>query len=213
MEFLKPEEAISVAKRELRIADTQEHDDLLYFWADEAIRHLVDPENTVTKTVELEVLDGNKVCLPKGCQTVVGFGYCEDGCMCMDFFIGHNKCRDYFNIVGNWIIFNECVKYEKCFVVYEGLGKDCDGETYLAEYQERAVRAYVRWRFKFTYPEMFTKGNPWKVDEREYVAQKGFCKGQTAVRKFRENKFAINQIFNRTSLRMWDGAGYNYTWG
>jgi len=209
MEFLSLQEAIVVAKRELLISDSQEHDDLLTFYGDEAIRHLDDPENTVTRRVELEVKDGNKVCLPRGFKTLVGFGHEENGCMCLDFSMGHDKCRDYFRIEGLWLIFNRDVDYDTVWVIYEGIGKDCDGFTHMVEEQERAVRAYIRWRYKAMYPAQY-KDNPWKNDQQEYVAQKRYCKGITAQRKFRENKNAIQQILHGSKLRLWGGKGYDY---
>jgi hypothetical protein len=210
------EDVISAAKDQLNIADTQEHDDYLENLAQEAMIHLGDMANTLVKLERFDIIDGT-VCLPKGFIKLLGMGVYDEtinpyNLTNVNYELGQGRGRDDFYIQNGWLVFNfpDRVEGNKVILLYQTRNLDCNGLYYIFDYQIRAVKAYLCFRYAQKFPERYMRDI--RTEYRmEWTAQAAHCRSLTAKKNADENQHKINRIFNTWVNQRYTWFGYY--WG
>jgi len=103
-----------------------------------------------------------------------------------------------FQINGRFLHFNfssELTEIQTATLAYFGLNIDKDGNSLLYRRYERAIAAYMCYKFTMAWSEMF---NQYLINEykQEWVNQKSKLVGQDVAQDNQQNKFEINKFFN-----------------
>ena len=209
--FVSLEEAVSSAKQQLRIEDTSEHDVYMIRLANEAIVSMIDNTTYIKGMCNLDIIDG-RAKLPCGFirllatrfvtnngnyygNTYVDASYLQEN-LTGFASIGYQHYSGQFQIQNGYIVFNDPQLNDIAMsVAYMGRNIDSNGLMQMSERQERAVNAYICWKFTLSYFERFP-ADIRNTYEREWVKQKGFLAGLSANERFNENKAEIASIMN-----------------
>lgn len=105
-----------------------------------------------------------------------------------------------FQIVGDYIVFgNANLKAEYCNLIYFGLNTTEDGMMKVYDYYERALTAYIC--YKFTRQNFKDYPQYIQIDfKREWTNQKAFVKGTDVQDDAKNNMWQIKRIFNAWML-------------
>lgn len=201
------EEAIASAKMMMRL-DNTDYDIVFEKWGHDALRHIDGLDTYVLRESTLEVCD-YKVKLPCGFYSLVALtfidenGVCSEGvyinrpyltsCGC-DITEGVIDYEGSFQIQDGYIYLASDITATEIKLVYRSLNVDDDGLIRMYEWQERAVTAYICWRFTQQNFELF----PVNIREsyaKEWRKQKQYCKGFSGVEAFRNERYQIQRIF------------------
>lgn len=201
--------AIVLAKEELGIAQTVEHDPYLRVIADQALRSINSEDKFGQYQGLFEIYSG-KVCLPDGFDSLLGFAFTdEDGCY-LDSFDSQRAFKgalypDFGNTF-NWrILSNEggilvfdcpgVIPSDFVKLFWFGRNVDNNGFTLMLESEERAVSAYLCYKFSRRFPQKYPMGiiNDWK---REWTQQKAFLKANATLNNYKQNKAKIHAIWD-----------------
>ena len=209
------EDAISAAKDQLGIADTQEHDDYLENLAQEAVIHMGDKSNLLIKNEVFDIVDGT-ICLPKGFQKLLGIGTFNGelnpyNLTTVRYEIGQNRMRDDFYIQNGWLVFNypDRLMSNKAILLYETRNLNCEGLYYIFDYQIRAIKAYLCFRYSQKYFDKYPRDI--RAEYRlEWTNQAAHCRSLTAKKNADENQHKINRIFNTWVNQRYTCFGYYF---
>lgn len=201
--------AIALAKEELGIAQTVEHDPYLRVIADQGLRSINSEDKYGQYHGLFEIFSG-KVCLPDGFDSLLGFYFAdEDGC-----YVGANDVKDVFerrvrNNFGNtfnWrvlsndggvLVFDcpDVIPSDYVRLFWFGRNVDNEGFTLMLESEERAISAYLCYKFARRFPEKYNMSivNDWK---REWTQQKAFLKSSATLNNYKQNKDRIHAIWD-----------------
>ena len=199
-------EAIISAKEELRLGDTTMHDKFLMRLANQAMVAMTDNATYVTRSCDVDVIDGYAD-LPCGFVRLIAArwsnsnsnqsgpiyaetAFIQDGTIPSGFTPWVND----FRIVGDRLVFlNPLTPDGTMSVVFSGRNVDEDGLMVMSDRQERAVTAYLCYKFAKSYPERYLMGF-WQDSQVEWKAQKTYLTGMSAMERFHENKQQIASI-------------------
>lgn len=203
---------IASAKQQIRIAQTTEHDAMLYRLADEALGQ-AGSLDTFVKQTECFYIEDYRFELPNGFVRPIAIRL--EGGTTMDAnsnvmyfnqeFIRQCQCddpevRNYPDlqstgqIVNGYWLFNTDVKATKAVMTYLSRNLDEDCMMVMYEHQERAVRAYICWNFTRTYFEMY----PPNISEsyrQEWISQRRYLIGEAFQREYLNNRTQIGSIY------------------
>jgi hypothetical protein len=199
-------EAIISAKEELRLGDTTMHDKFLMRLANQAMVSMTDNATYVVRGCEVDVIDGYGD-LPCGAVRVIAARWVSGGSNQADpvytetAFIqdgtipaGYAPVSNQFRVVDDRIVFlNPLTPDGVLFVVFSGRNVDEDGLMVMSDRQERAITAYLCYKFAKSYPERYLMGF-WQDSQMEWKAQKAHLTGMSAMERFHENKQQIASI-------------------
>jgi hypothetical protein len=200
-------EAIISAKEELRLGDTTMHDKFLMRLANQAMVSMTDNATYVVRSCDVEVTDGGRAELPCGFVRLIAarwnngttnqagpvYGesaFIQDGTIPAGFTPWTND----FRIIEDRIVFlNPLTPDGYLTVVFSGRNIDEDGLMVMSDRQERAITAYLCYKFAKSYPERYLMGF-WQDSQMEWKAQKAHLTGMSAMERFHENKQQIASI-------------------
>ena len=199
-------EAIISAKEELRLGDTTMHDKFLMRLANQAMVSMTDNATYVTRSCDVNVVD-SRADLPCGFIRLIAArwnnstsnqtspvyaeaAFIQDGLIPSGFTPWVND----FRIIEDRIVFlNPLTQDGVLTVVFSGRNVDEDGLMVMSDRQERAVTAYLCYKFAKSYPERYLMGF-WQESQTEWKAQKTYLTGMSAMERFHENKQQIASI-------------------
>ncbi len=216
---------ISSAKMELNI-DNMDND--LYFLklANEGIRQL-DCLSIFTKQCKVLPICDNKVKLPCGFNQFIGLYYSDldgrsinNGLLYFDtsllnqnniaypqngYFVNYNGS---FQIVGDYIIFGSSVQHDSVSLIYFGLNVDEDGFMKVYDYYERALTAYICYKYA---RQNFKEYGQYIIEDfkKEWTAQKNYVKGCDAVDFAKNNMWELKRMFNAWMINQ-NSQQYNF---
>lgn len=224
-------EVVARAKMSLRIKDTSESDLFLEVLAREAIGSLNPLSQLIKKQCSLTVT-GQSAELPKdfvrylafqvdiknsttdpitdqllsGCQRML---YADsaflENCGCnADGALGWRQGG--FQIRDGFIHFNAANTIVSNTLAYMGLNVDDKGDPVIYERFERAISAYMCFKYTLAFVEDF---NQYVIEsyKREWTAQKSRMEGEDVVSQFRDNKREIQSIW--TAMLVSKSVNYN----
>lgn len=201
--------AIVLAKEELGIAQTVEHDPYLKLMADQALRSINSEDKFGQYEGLFEIFSG-KVCLPDGFDSLLGFSFTdEDGCP-LDVLNSNEVQKgrilvNYGNTF-NWrvlpndggiLVFDcpEDIPSDFVRLYWYGRNVDNNGFSLMLEAEERAVSAYICYKFSRRFPQKYPMGiiNDWK---REWTQQRGFLTANATLNNYKQNKTRIHAVWD-----------------
>jgi hypothetical protein len=199
--------AIVLAKEDLGISQTVEHDPYLRVMADQALRSIHSEDKYGQFSGLFEIFSG-KVCLPDGFDSLLAFAFTdEDGCP-IDGYDESLKGRvriNYgntftWNILpndGGIMVFNcpEDIPSDFVKLFWHGRNVDNNGFTLMLEQEERAVAAYLCYKFSRRYPKEYQQGIIQDY-KREWTQQKAFLRGNATLNNYKQNKNKIHAIWD-----------------
>ena len=113
-----------------------------------------------------------------------------------------------FQIVGDYIIFGSETTATQCNLIYFGLNTTEDGMMKVYDYYERALTAYLCWKFSRQnfkdYPQYIISDF-----KREWVNQKAFVIGTDVHDNAKNNMWQLKRIFNAWMLNQ-NSQQYNF---
>lgn len=203
---------IASAKQQLRIANTSEHDAMLYRLADEAIGQ-VGSLDTFVKQTECFEIENYMFELPNGFVRPIALRLEGDNtmntnsnvtyfnqeflrqCQCDDpEFRSYSDLQATGEIINGYWMFNTDIKASKAVMTYLARNLDEDCMMVMYENQERAVRSYISWNFTRTYYELY----PPNISEsyrQEWMAQRRFLIGEAYQRDYLNNRTQVGSIY------------------
>lgn len=211
---------IARAKMELGIENTTDHDPYLLLKADEAMRQINDLSMFEFRT-ETVPLDSGTAPLPCGLVRVVALWFTDsNGQRCTAAPYVHQEIVNYcdcdtsgcpmlmghtFQINGNHIVFHggTAMSASEVTVAFVGSRLDDNNQPLIPETHDRAVQAYIKWRYR----EMMVSRQPTpnlmqltaQMSERnrqEFVNQKKYLQGLANQTLWLENKRNMGAVFN-----------------
>ena len=198
-------EVVAAAKETLRISGTTEHDAFLTRLANTALTHLTDSTTYVKRVCDVPIVDGRAE-LPCGfvsllfCKRLDDFvlnsAIYYDSSLILDDGIpsGLTPFVNDMQIVNGFIVFlNPSVPDGTLRVAFMGRTLDEDGFMVMSDRQERAIEAYICYKFCRAYWERFPQ-YVWKDYQEEWSSQKKYLTGLSAAERFQENKKEIASI-------------------
>jgi hypothetical protein len=219
-------QVIASAKLFLDIENTTDYDPFLLLMADEAMRHISDLSMFELRTEVVPVEDGTAP-LPCGFIRFMGAWFQNEQGVCVGLPYLETKVISYCNcdtstcsgfistsvqINGNHLVFRnpDAMTATTASVAFLGMRIDENGQPVMKLSHERAVRAYMVWRFcekvgpthdNLARAQMLMgKGANARA---EYNNQKKYLQASANVTKWQNNKQAIGRVFTA-----WIGA-YN----
>ncbi len=204
------EEAMSSAKQQLRIEDTSEHDNYLIRLANEAMNSMTSNTTYIKKVCTLDIIDG-RAKLPCGFIRLLatryisgnqpyGYAYVDTAFLqenqMTQAYVGTYHYSRAFQINDGYIVFNNPqLEDMEMRIAFMGRDVDSSGLMVMSERQERAVNAYLCWKFTKSYWDRFPK---YLSDDyrQEWILQKKHLTGLSANERFNENKEEIAGIMN-----------------
>ena len=217
--YIPYSQVIAQVKMDLSIENTTDHDPYLLLMADEAMRNIDDLSMYELRT-ETVPLDSGTSPIPCGLMRVMAVWYTnEDGTRCTPSPYVHRDIVNYcecdvsscgslgtgFQINGSNIVFHnpEAMSADSVSVAFIGTRLDENNQPLIAQDHDRAVRAYLRWRWyakHSTQQDNMGKAQLFiqlsKDAQREFAAQKPHLQGRAQVIAFQENKRQITNKFN-----------------
>lgn len=213
---IKLSNAVSSAKEALGVEDVSIHDTYLLKLADEAIRQISGQKMLIKKTTCYDI-ENNMVRLPDGFSRLLAVAVANDrldnravyvdsdfveGFECADDMALRMKpIRNNIEIVGDFIVFSSNIKASQATITYRGYNLDEDCMMVMYDHQERAVVAYMCWKFT----SKFFMQYPRDIREQfknEYVGQKAFIRGFEFTNQFEQQKAEIGAIYNALLIDM-----------
>lgn len=211
---------IARAKMELGIENTTDYDPYLLLKADEAMRQINDLSMFEFRT-ETVPMDSGTAPLPCGLVRVVAIWFTDaDGNRCTPAPYVHQEIVNYcdcdtsgcpilmghtYQINGNHIVFHSgsAMTASEVTVAFVGSRLDDNGQPCIPETHDRAVQAYIKWRYR----EMSAskQENPQKMqlivqlanaNRQEFTNQKKYLQGLANQMLWLENKRAMGRNFN-----------------
>lgn len=198
-------EAVASAKDLLRVANTTEHDVFLHRLANEALVHLTDQTTYIKRICDIPIVDGRAE-LPCGFVRLL---FCRrldnlalngpvyyDASAVQDDGIpqGLTPFINDFQIVNGFIVFvNPNVPDGDLRIAFMGRTLDENGFMVMTDRQERAVTAYICYKFCRAYWERFPQ-YVWNDYQTEWSTQKKCLTGLSVAERFQENKKEIASI-------------------
>jgi len=197
--------AVSSAKSMLSIEDS-DYDFFLLKLADESIRSIASQKKLIKQTSILPIVN-NRVALPNGFSRLVAVSVAMNGipnqliyvdstyisgqATSDSYYKGFRQCE----IIGDELILSTDVTSDEVVMTWMGynLGEKCLMTMY--DYQERAVVAYICYKFALKYHLLIHRDirNEYKA---EYIAQKAYIRGYEFTSKFEEQKSELSFIYN-----------------
>lgn len=208
-------EAVASAKEELRLTTT-EHDSFLTRLANQALVSMSTSSTSVKSVCTLDIVDGRAE-LPCGFVRFVSAVFIDHdvpvGPIYADIaFYGQcglneqvQPMKDGFQIINGFLVMNNPQVPENISIkiAYFGRNVDEDGLMVMTDRQERAIIAYICYKFSRAYFERF----PYEIRtdfKNEWAAQRAYITGMDTYEGFREDIKAISSI-----IKAWGNSNVN----
>lgn len=212
-------QVIASAKIALNLENSTDYDAYFLLLADEAMRSIGDKSIYEFKTVDIP-LDSGTAPLPCGFMEAMGVWFTNaDGTRCTPSPYVQRSIVDYcncdvsgceslgssFQINGNHIVFHNpsAMTADEVSVAYLSIKLDDNNQPVMYERHERAVRAYIIWRYNeklaraqsnMGYRQMMNQDA--LKNQREFTQQKKHLRGRAIVENFKDDKAQITNKFN-----------------
>lgn len=215
------DQIVSSVKMTLNI-ETTDSDNYFDKLINEAVRHL-DCLSIFKKCVQILSVTNNMAALPQGFFRMIALrigtdANCSDAiyvdvdfintCGCSTGVINVNSNQGVYEIQGGYIIFHpnpvtvlpdgETIPSEvitSCTIAYFGMNMDEDCMMKVYEYYERALTAYVCWKYTQSnfseYPQYVQA-----MYMQEWIAQKKWVKSIDFQNNFRNTRLQVQEIVN-----------------
>jgi hypothetical protein len=220
-------QVIASAKMFLNLENSTDHDAFLLLMADEAMRQINDLSMFELRTSNIP-LDSGTAPLPCGFMQVMAVWYSGvNGACTLAPYVARNivsycdcdisHCPSLgtsYQINGNHIVFHhpEAITATEVSIAFLGMIVDDNNQPQMYERHERAVRAYLTWRYNNKLASAQDKPSirqamksEAEMARREFVIQKKYLQGKAVVEGWKEDKKSISTTFNA-----WIGEERNY---
>jgi len=201
--------AVSMAKQMLNLEDGA-YDPFLLKLADDAIRNISGQKKNIKQTKTIDIVNYRMV-LPDGFSRLIAVSVNTNGGPNQIIYVdsryisgvGDNSDNSFYTvkqyrsceIIGDELIFSTDITADKATVTYLGYNLDKDCFMVLYDYQERAVVAYICYKFALRFYGLISRD---VRDEykREYIAQKAYVRGYEFTNQFEQQKAELSYIYN-----------------
>lgn len=213
------DQVIASAKMALNLENTTDYDGFFLLMADEAMRSIGDKSIYEFKTKDLP-LDSGTAPLPCGFMEAMAVWFTNaDGTRCTPAPYVQRSIVDYcscdvsgcpslgtsFQINGNHIVFSNpsAMSADEVSMAFLGVKFNENNQPVMYERHERAVRAYLIWRYSeklgraqsnMGYRQMMAQDA--LKNQREFTQQKKHIIGRAIVENFKDDKAGITNMFN-----------------
>ncbi len=217
-EEISIDEIIAGVKPQLRLSNTTEHDDWFTLLAYEAVRHLDALSIFEKQQCILDVKD-KKSKLPLGFTRLLSLRFLSDDDSSSSSTTGRSNFNNFlyvdskflndngqstnlafirtlsqfFQIEKGFIYYNSEITAPEVEIAFFGLNLDKEGRPVIYADYERALKAYIGWKFTRTYSEFF-KESDIRAYQKEWQGQRAKLRGLDFKNNFENNKRKLAEL-------------------
>lgn len=218
-EEISIEEIIAGVKPQLRLSNTTEHDDWFELLSYEAIRHLDSLSIFQKRQCSLDVVD-KKAKLPAGFQKLLALRFLASDANTVTvglaafsnfLYVDTHFLKDngqstnlplirglstFVQISKGFLFFSsEADEIQSVEIAFMGLNLNEDGRPVIYADYERALKAYICWKFTLAYSENYKVSDLYTY-QKEWQGQRAKIKGADFKNSFDLNKRKMHEIAN-----------------